>query len=184
MFINCEHSSSAHPNTRMRRAVALVAIVVVECMFAAACALPAAPPKASFTQTDAFDRPPKPDGCSMPVLNTEPLTAHRRIAIVEAWGAVDQQDQVLAALKSKGCETGADALVVVEGQSQLNPHIAQFGLPETVESEEEKMDKTQGQRHKNDIAPAIGETGHPGYYLDSVAIVYDKIKAAGEPASH
>ncbi|MGA8640346.1 hypothetical protein [Candidatus Binatus sp.] len=185
MFINSEHSSSAHQNICMRRVSALVAMVVVECLFAAACASSVAPPRASFTQTATFDQPPKPDGCYMPVLNTEPLTAHRRIAIVEAWGSsVDQQDQVLEALKSKGCETGADALVIVEGQSQANPHIAQFGLPETVESEEEKMDKTQGQRHKNDIAPAIGEAGHPGYYVDSVAIVYDKTKANGETASH
>lgn len=184
MFINAEYSASAQPTTCMIRVLSLVAMVVVECLFAAGCILPAAPPKASFTQTAAFDRPPKPDDCFMPVLNTEPLTAHRRIAMVEAWGAVDQQDQALAALKSKGCETGADALVIVEGQSQVNPHIAQFGLPETVESEEEKMDKTQGQRHKNDIAPAIGEAGHPGYYVDSVAIVYDKIKADGEPARH
>lgn len=184
MFINAKPSSSAYPTGSLIRVFAHVAMVVVECLFAAGCVLSAAPPQASFTQTAIFDRPPKPDDCFMPVLNIEPLTAHRRIAIVEAWGAVDQQDQVLAAVKSKGCETGADALVIVEGQSQVNPHTAQFGLPETLESQEEKMDKTQGQRHKNDIAPAIGEAGHPGYYVDSVAIVYDKIKADPKPASH
>ena len=50
----------------------------------------------------------------MPVLYTEPLSGHRRIAIVEAWGTVGQEEQVLAALRSRGCETGADALVIVE----------------------------------------------------------------------
>ena len=67
----------------------------------AGCASHLPPPEASFTQTATFDRPPKPDDCFMPVLNREPLTGHRRIAVVEAWGAAGQEDQVLAALKSK-----------------------------------------------------------------------------------
>jgi len=117
----------------------------------------------------------------MTVLYREPLTDHRRIAIVEAWGAVGQEEQVLAALKSTGCQTGADALVIVEDQSQANAATAKFGLPETTQEEEEKMDLTQGQRHKKYLAPAIGEAGHPGYYLDSVAIVYDKIKTTSAP---
>ena len=120
----------------------------------------------------------------MPVLHTEPLTNHRRIAIVEAWGAFGQENQVLEALKSSGCQTGADALVIVEDKSQVNPAIAKTGLPLTMQDEEEKMDTTQGQRFKKGLAPGIGEAGHPGYYLDSVAIVYDKIKADRKPASH
>ena len=159
-------------------------VVVIACLVAAGCASQPIPPKASFTQTATFDRPPKPAECYMPVLQTEPLTDHRRIAIVEAWGAVGQEEQVLTALKSSGCETGADALVIVEDQSQANPAAAKFGLPETTQDEEAKMDLTQGQRHKKDVTPAIGEAGHPGYYLDSVAIVYDKIKAATEATSH
>ena len=166
------------PKTR----VFLVATFVI-CLLAG-CASHPPPPKASFTQTATFDRPPKPDDCFMPVLNTEPLTDHRRIAIVEAWGAAGQEDQVLAALKSSGCETGADALVIVEDQSQANPNIAKFGLPMSNEDEEARMDLTQGQRFKKDSTPKVGEAGHPGYYLDSVAIVYDKIKAASAPAGH
>jgi hypothetical protein len=120
----------------------------------------------------------------MTVLYTEPLTDHRRIAIVEAWGAVGQEDGAMAALKSSGCETGADALVIVEDQSQANPAIAKFGLPLSTQDEEARMDLSQGQRYKKDLTPKIGEAGHPGYYLDSVAIVYDKIKAASQPVSH
>ncbi len=159
-------------------------VVAIACLAAAGCASHPMPPKASFTQTATFDRPPKPDDCFMPVLQREPLTEHRRIAIVEAWGAEDQEDQVLAALKSSGCQTGADALVIVEDQSQANPNIAKFGLPLSNQDEEARMDMTQGQRFKRDSTPKIGEAGHPGYYLDSVAIVYDKIKAASEPTSH
>jgi len=166
------------PETRVFTAASFVAFLL------AGCASHPPPPKASFTQTATFDRPPKPADCFMPVLQREPLTDHRRIAIVEAWGAVGQEDQVLAALESKGCETGADALVIVEDQSQANPSIAKFGLPMSTQDEEDRMDLTQGQRHKKDLTPAIGEAGHPGYYLDSVAIVYNKIKAASEPASH
>jgi len=120
----------------------------------------------------------------MTVLYTEPLTEHRRIAIVEAWGAVGQEEQVLTALKSTGCQTGADALVIVENQSQANAATAKYGLPETTQEEESRMDLTQGQRHKKEVTPAIGEAGHPGYYVDSVAIEYDKIKTASEPAGH
>src|ERR1700722_15550846 len=158
--------------------------VAIACLAAAGCASHPPPPKASFTQTPAFDRPPKPDDCVMPVLQREPLTDHRRIAIVEAWGAAGQEDQVLTALKSRGWETGADALVIVEGQSQADPNIAKFGLPLSTQDEEARMDLSQGQRYKKDLTPAIGEAGHPGYYLDSVAIVYDKIKPASGPASH
>jgi hypothetical protein len=159
-------------------------VVAIACLLAAGCASQNAPPRASFTQTATFDRPPKPANCVMTVLHTEPLTDHRRIAIVEAWGAVGQEEEVLATLKSTGCETGADALVIVEDQSQANAATAKFGLPETTQEEEDKMDLTQGQRHKRDVAPAIGEAGHPGYYLDSVAIVYDNMKAASGPVSH
>lgn len=171
----------SRPKPGVFTAVAEVAIV---CLLAAGCASHPPPPKASFTQTATFDRPPKPDDCFMPVLNTEPLTDHRRIAVVEAWGAAGQEDQVLAALKSSGCETGADALVIVEDQSQANPNVAKFGLPMSNEDEEARMDLTQGQRFKKDSTPKVGEAGHPGYYLDSVAIVYDKIKAVSRPASH
>jgi len=159
-------------------------VVAIACLLAAGCASHPPPPKASFTQTATFDRPPKADDCFMPVLNREPLTDHRRIAIVEAWGAAGQEDQVLAALKSSGCETGADALVIVEDQSQDNAKIGKFGLPMSNEDEEARMDLTQGQRFKKDSTPKVGEAGHPGYYLDSVAIVYDKIKAASQPVSH
>jgi len=159
-------------------------VVTIACLLAAGCASQSKPPRASFTQTATFDRPPKPDDCYMPVLHTEPLTDHRRIAIVEAWGAAGQEDQVLAALKSSGCQTGADALVLVEDQSQANPAIAKFGLPLSTQDEEARMDLSQGQRYKKDLTPKIGEAGHPGYYLDSVAIVYDKIKAASDSVSH
>ena len=157
-------------------------VVAIACLLAAGCASQPTP-RASFTQTGSFDRPPKPAECYMPVLYTEPLSGHRRIAIVEAWGTVGQEEQVLAALRSRGCETGADALVIVEDQSQANAANANFGLPESTQEEEEKMDLTQGQRHKKQVTPAIGEAGHPGYYLDSVAIEYDKIKAVSEPVS-
>jgi len=172
------------PSRRNPGVFTRMTVVATVCLLAAGCASVPPPPKASFTQTATFDRPPKPDDCYMPVLNTEPLTDHRRIAIVEAWGAAGQEDQVLAALKSSGCQTGADALVIVEGQSQANPNVAKFGLPESTQDEEAKMDMTQGQRYYKDLTPAIGQAGHPGYYLDSVAIVYDKIKAVSQPDSH
>ena len=171
----------SHP---LRRVLTAASVAAVACLAAAGCASLPPPPKASFTQTATFDRPPKAADCFMPILYNEPLTDHRRIAIVEAWGAVGQEDQVLAALKGSGCATGADALAIVENQSQANPNVAKFGLPESTQDEEARSDLTQGQRYKKDLAPAIGQAGHPGYYLDSIAIVYDKISASSASASH
>jgi len=162
--------------------LALAATAIV-CLIAAGCATYHPPPRASFTATTQIDRPPKPADCSMPVLRSEPLTDHRRVAIVEAWGAVGQENEVLAALKSSGCEGGADALVIVEDQSQANPITAKFGLPESTQTEEDKMDLTQGQRYKKDLPPEVGQLGHPGYYLDSIAIVYANSEADSEPSS-
>ncbi len=181
-FARAEHSFG--PGRTAHTIGVLAAILAFAWLSAAGCASVPPPPKASFTQTANFDRPPKPADCYMPVLQTEPLTNHRGIAIVEAWGAIGQDEQVLAALKSRACETGADALVIVEDQSQADSKIAKFGLPESTLDEEAKMDLTQGQRYKKDLVPEIGQAGHPGVYLDSVAIVYDKIKADSETASH
>lgn len=120
----------------------------------------------------------------MPVLHTEPLTPHQKIAIVEAWGDFGQEDAVLVALRHSACATGADAVVIVESQSQADARILKFGLPEDLQAQEAKTDTSQAQRYKTDeIKPDIGKSGHPGYYLDSVAIVYEKVKgdrAAGK----
>jgi hypothetical protein len=177
VFTNSELSSRAQMIPHRIRVFAVATMLSAGCLLAAGCASQLPPPKASFTQTATFDRPPKPADCVMPVLQREPLADHKRIAIVESWGALGQEEQVLAALKSSGCQTGADALVIVEDKSQVNPATAQFGLPESTQDEEAKVDSTQAKRHAKHLAPRIGELGHPGYYLDSIAIVYEKIKA-------
>jgi len=160
------------------------ALLLGGCAGAAAGCFDKRPTQVLVTQVAPAIHPAKPPDCDMPVLTEEPTAGYQQIAIVEAWGAAGQEDQVLAALKSSGCETGADALVIVEDQSQDNAKIAKFGLPMSNEDEEARMDLTQGQRFKKDSTPKVGEAGHPGYYLDSVAIVYDKIKAASQPVSH
>ena len=101
--------------------------------------------------------------------------------MVEAWGDSDQADAVLEALRRQGCETGADALVIVESQSQANPALAKNGLPLSLQEQEFRSDASLAQKHKADIEPRLGERGHPGYYIDSIAIVYEKEKADHVP---
>jgi len=175
VLINADRSCGVGRPPNKVGAFAVASVLLIACLAAAGCASHQ-PTRASFTQIATFDRAPKPPGCSMPILSAEPLANHRRIAIVEGWGDFDKEDAVLEALRGQGCETGADALVIVESQSQTNPAIAKAGLPETLQAEEMKTDATQAQRHKAEITPGVGEFGHPGYYVDSVAIVYEKEK--------
>ncbi len=181
VFINADRSCGAGRTPHKIGAFAVASVLLIACVIAAGCASHQ-PTRASFTQIAIFDRAPKPPDCSMPILHTEPLTNHRRVAIVEGWGDIDQEDAVLEALRRQGCATGADALVIVESQSQTNPAIAKAGLPETLQAEELKTDATQAQRHKAEIAPQVGEFGHPGYYVDSIAIVYEKEKGDRAPS--
>src|ERR1019366_3960979 len=87
VFITADRSPGVDRTPLTTRAFAVATFVVSASLVAAGFGSPPPPPKASFTQIATFDRAPKPPDCFMPVLHTEPLTNHRRIAIVEAWGA-------------------------------------------------------------------------------------------------
>jgi hypothetical protein len=176
LFIDADRSSYAGRFRRPVGASSLVMLVVLASLGLAGCASHQ-PPEASITQIANFDRPAKSPDCSMPMLRVEPLTPHHKIAIVEAWGDFGEQDAILAALRRSACQTGADALVIVENQSQIDPRTLTFGLPENLQAQEARTDMSQAERYKqNEVKPAVGAHGHPGLYIDSVAIVYEKVK--------
>lgn len=73
-----------------------------------------APPDTQVTEIQPSGRPSKPPGCDMPVLRQEPATDYTRIALIEGTGSVyGNEDKVLPLVKRRGCEVGADALLIL-----------------------------------------------------------------------
>jgi len=129
------------------------------------------PPEAKVTWLDSVELTPKPSDCSMPVLSDIPLSkAYRKVAIVEAWGNTDQQIEVLEAVRQGACKIGADALLMTSAQSQYNGQIQKRQLP--ADSDQADTTSSEVRNYKATLVPRIGEAGHPGYYIDTVAIVY------------
>jgi len=136
------------------------------------------------TQLANYPRAALGPGCTMPILMTEPTRGFHQVAIVEGWGALDQQPQVDSAAKSQACETGADALMVVSKSSQKNyKNLYDEGPNESTEQESGgSASNAHGYHlHQQEYNPIPGEAGHTGYYLDTVAIVYDD--SAGQVAN-
>jgi hypothetical protein len=129
------------------------------------------PPEAKVTWLDSVELTPKPGHCSMPVLSDVPLLkTYRKVAIVEAWGNTDQQIEVLDAVRQGACKIGADALLMTSAQSQYNGRIQKRQLP--ADSDQADATSSEVKNYKATLVPRIGEAGHPGYYIDTVAIVY------------
>jgi hypothetical protein len=87
---------------------------------AAGCAhLVSLPPQVTLSEVEPSGRAAKPPDCNMPVLRYEPLRDYRKVAIVEALGnRYATEAEVLPAVQRKACETGADAIVILESKGQ------------------------------------------------------------------
>ena len=141
------------------------------------CGSQQAPLQVSVTQLGPYAHAAKGPSCQMPVLETLPLKPLSQIAIVEAWA--DQKDQppdVLPALQSKACETGADALVIINSEHQDIKNLLYGATPnDTMNDLTAKSAYTEsGQYIKTaEHTRRIGEAGHNGFYIDAVAIDYE-----------
>jgi hypothetical protein len=130
----------------------------------------------AVTQLGPYTHAAKSPDCKMPVLGLMPLGSLSQIAIVEVWA--DQKDQppdVLPALQRKACETGADALVILNSEHQDIKNLLYAATPN------ETLNEVTGHNAyaspKDYITEAehtrrIGEAGHNGFYVDAVAINY------------
>jgi len=142
---------------------------------------PLLPTEVNVTPMQEFTRPAKGPDCNMPLLYAEPTRDFQKIAIVEGWGNInDTREKVLQQVRKKACETGADALLVLEGGSQKNKKLV-YGVTPNRGIEETSGGQIYQQPDlyldEQERVPMIGEVGHPGTYVDAVAIVY------GPPAS-
>src|ERR1700677_1396027 len=127
-----------------------------------------------LTQLGPYEHAAKPPDCHMPVLETMPLTKYEQVAIVEAWADLkDQPDEVLPALQRKACETGADALVVINSAHQDIKNLLYQASPnESQGTVDAKGSDSGAYIREAKHTRRIGEAGHNGFYIDAVAINY------------
>lgn len=135
------------------------------------------PLQVQVTQLGPYTHTAKAPDCRIPVLERMPLKSLSQIAIVEAWADVkDQPPDVMPALERKACETGADALVIINSQHQDIKNLLYAASPN-----ESMNDVTAKNGYANpgdyireaEHTRRIGEAGHNGFYVDAVAIEYN-----------
>lgn len=145
---------------------------------AAGCSSQRTPMQVDVTQIAPYDNAAKPPDCHMPILTTMPLGTYKQVAIVEAWADLkDKQSDVLPALRRKACETGADALVILNSQHQDIKHELYQASPNEQQTEETESNVYAGQGDyiaEMEHTRRVGEAGHNGLYIDAVAINYEK----------
>src|SRR5713226_8212802 len=94
-------------------------ILAAACMALAACAQQKDPPEATISWLAPQTRAAEPADCAIPLLSALPNTDYQQIAVVEVTDDFSASNEEVAALvRRKACETGADALVIVEDQNQ------------------------------------------------------------------
>jgi hypothetical protein len=164
-------------------------IIIALSAIIAGCGAQKSPLQVAVTQLGPYSHAAKGPDCPMPILETMPFNTGSQIAIVEAWA--DQKDQppdVLPALRRKACETGADALVIINSQHQDIKNLLYASTPESMVDQQKQSGYAQEQGDSTAIREAghtrvIGEPGHNGFYVDAVAIEYSATddKHASEP---
>jgi hypothetical protein len=129
------------------------------------------------SQLAPYPNAAKGPDCDMPVLRQRPLERYSEVAIVEGWAERGKADELLKELRRKACQTGADALLIVESREQVTKQHLYKATPNE-ESEETTgmggMQQPGEYIQKEEHVPKVGEPGHSGYYTDSVAIVYER----------
>lgn len=154
-----------------------VGLLACLAMAVAGCSDQKDPLTVEVTQIGPYEHAAKPPDCNMPVLDTLPLTNYEQVAIVEAWaGLKDQPDKVMPELRRKACETGADALVVVNSAHQDIKNLLYRATPNEAQTDVDTKNASSNQAgdyiREAEHTRRLGEAGHNGFYIDAVAINY------------
>lgn len=106
----------------------------------------------------------------MPVLYSAPNSDYSQVAMVDVtadYGASDET--VFGLLRQKACETGADAVIVVNNRRQTRG----APLPGYAAGEPDDVGPQSGANiSERQHSPELGEVGHEGRVLNGVAIIY------------
>ena len=87
----------------------------------------ALPPQVTVAEIEPSGRAAKPPNCDIPVLRTEPARDYRKVAIIEGLGNVfAPESEVLSLVRSKACETGADALLILTSKAQTSENMTGY----------------------------------------------------------
>jgi len=159
------------------------ALCAVLSLNAGGCSANHTPMQVSVTQLAPYINAAKDPGCTIPVLNTMPMGTYTQVAIVEAWADLkDSKDDVLPALRRKACETGADALVILNSTHQDVKQLLYQASPNEQLNDTTQQNVYAGQGEyiqEMEHTRRIGEAGHNGLYIDAVAITYTKAEDKG-----
>jgi hypothetical protein len=163
--------------------VLLAAFCAAMAVIVGGCSTAHTPMQVSVTQLATYVNAAKDPNCTIPVLDTMPPGSYTQVAIVEAWADLkDTEEDVVPALRRKACETGADALVILNSKHQDVKQLLYQASPNEQMDQTTKQDvyATQGQYiEEMEHTRQIGEAGHNGLYIDAVAITYIKAKDQG-----
>jgi hypothetical protein len=85
------------------------------------------PPRITLAEIEPSGHAAKPPDCHMPILRSDPPGAYRKVAIIEGLGNVfGNENDVLPLVASKACETGADAIIVMDSRSQTSENMTGY----------------------------------------------------------
>lgn len=116
-----------------------------------------------ITQIARYQRPAKPESCHMPILTSQPTRDFDQLAIVEGFADKNGDDNdLMPALKSKACETGADALLIVRHGPQASDSEENPGWFATLTGMGYSDPKLHPRR--------LGAMTSNGYYVEGIAI--------------
>jgi hypothetical protein len=104
-----------------------ITVVLLMVVMFAACSKIRLPPQITMSEVEPSGRAARPPDCNMPVLRSPPLAEYREVAIIEGLGNrfVEEKD-VLPLVIAKGCETGADALVINDSRAQTSENMTGY----------------------------------------------------------
>src|ERR1700693_3943362 len=104
-----------------------IGVVLSMTMILSACTTVAMPPQVTISEVEPSGKPARPPNCGLPVLRFAPSGDYREVAIIEGVGNrfVEEKD-VLPLVVARGCETGADALIIQESRAQTSEQMTGY----------------------------------------------------------